>query len=174
MVNSSWTANHIRSLWRWAAPPQLVYPPVDTDSLQQLPLDRCERTRPRAPPGGAGQQRAGGSAAREQAPSAAPRPSHGCRRLKHLYLISLAQFRPEKNHELQLEAYALARQRAGGVGVGVGGWWWGGGARAAMLLRATRLRQLDVEGRVGAWLSQLPWPCPQARMRQGRPSGCHH
>lgn len=35
------------------------------------------------------------------------------RRLKHLFLVSVAQFRPEKNHRLQLEAYALARQWAG-------------------------------------------------------------
>jgi glycosyltransferase involved in cell wall biosynthesis len=36
------------------------------------------------------------------------------RKLKHLYLVSVAQFRPEKNHRLQLEAFALARQRAAG------------------------------------------------------------
>lgn len=74
MVNSSWTAGHIRQLWwRWREP-ALVYPPCDTESLQRLPLDR---------------------------------------RLKRLFLVSVAQFRPEKNHRLQLEAYALARKRAG-------------------------------------------------------------
>eukprot|EP00983_Pelagomonas_calceolata_P132648 1161892-Pelagomonas_calceolata.AAC.5 len=36
-----------------------------------------------------------------------------CRRLKQLYLISVAQFRPEKNHRLQLEAFAAAKQKAG-------------------------------------------------------------
>ena len=35
------------------------------------------------------------------------------RRLKQLYLISVSQFRPEKNHRLQLEAYAAARRNAG-------------------------------------------------------------
>jgi alpha-1,2-mannosyltransferase len=35
------------------------------------------------------------------------------RRLKHLFLVSVAQFRPEKNHRLQLEAYAMAREQAG-------------------------------------------------------------
>lgn len=34
------------------------------------------------------------------------------RRLKHLFLVSVAQFRPEKNHRLQLEALALARSQA--------------------------------------------------------------
>ena len=51
MVNSSWTAAHIRSLWWGRQPPALVYPPCDTEELRRLPLDR---------------------------------------RLKHLYLVSLA------------------------------------------------------------------------------------
>eukprot|EP00775_Hariotina_reticulata_P005441 gene5440-5674_t len=73
LVNSSWTAGHVRQLWWSWHDPALVYPPCDTTDLQKLPLDR---------------------------------------RLKHLFLISVAQFRPEKNHRLQLEAYALARQWA--------------------------------------------------------------
>lgn len=35
------------------------------------------------------------------------------RKLKHLFLISVNQFRPEKNHRLQLTSYALARRLAG-------------------------------------------------------------
>ena len=34
------------------------------------------------------------------------------RKLKQLYLVSVAQFRPEKNHSMQLRAFALARQLA--------------------------------------------------------------
>ena len=34
------------------------------------------------------------------------------RKLKRLYLVSVAQFRPEKDHNLQLEAFALARRTA--------------------------------------------------------------
>lgn len=34
------------------------------------------------------------------------------RKLKRLYLVSVAQFRPEKQHGLQLEALALARSQA--------------------------------------------------------------
>lgn len=74
MVNSSWTAAHVRQLWWMWEEPALVYPPCDTTDLQTLPLDR---------------------------------------RLKHLFLVSVAQFRPEKNHRLQLEAYAMAREVAG-------------------------------------------------------------
>jgi hypothetical protein len=40
MVNSSWTAAHIQSLWWAGRSPTLVYPPCDTEELQQLPLDR--------------------------------------------------------------------------------------------------------------------------------------
>ncbi|KXZ55239.1 hypothetical protein GPECTOR_3g38 [Gonium pectorale] len=35
------------------------------------------------------------------------------RKLKRLYLVSVAQFRPEKNHRLQLQAFALAKRAAG-------------------------------------------------------------
>ena len=34
------------------------------------------------------------------------------RRLKRLYLVSVAQFRPEKDHALQLDSLALARRNA--------------------------------------------------------------
>ena len=45
MVNSSWTQGHIRSLWwghgsRSMGRLSLVFPPVDTEDLQRLPLDR--------------------------------------------------------------------------------------------------------------------------------------
>lgn len=79
MVNSSWTKDHIATLWclRWR-PPQLVYPPCDTADLQQLPLDR---------------------------------------KLKRLLVLSVAQYRPEKNQELQLRALAaLLRNGVQGVG----------------------------------------------------------
>jgi len=73
IVNSTWTAGHIRQLWwKWEAP-TVVFPPCNTLTLQQLPIDR---------------------------------------KLKRLYLVSVAQFRPEKNHRLQLEAFARARQAA--------------------------------------------------------------
>jgi hypothetical protein len=73
MVNSSWTAEHIRRLWWRLEPPARVFPPCDVADLAGLPLDR---------------------------------------KLKRLYLVSLAQFRPEKDHALQLRAFARARRRA--------------------------------------------------------------
>eukprot|EP01126_Amoeba_proteus_P006316 TRINITY_DN12204_c0_g2_i1.p1 TRINITY_DN12204_c0_g2~~TRINITY_DN12204_c0_g2_i1.p1 ORF type:complete len:354 (+),score=60.14 TRINITY_DN12204_c0_g2_i1:425-1486(+) len=63
MVNSTWTRNHIRSLW--GCEPHLIYPPVDCASLQELPLSPREPT-----------------------------------------IVSIAQFRKEKNHMLQLESFS--------------------------------------------------------------------
>lgn len=72
MVNSTWTGNHIRTIWK-REDLFLVYPPVDTETLRNLPLGRSE-TEP--------------------------------------FLISVGQFRPEKNHMLQLLAFAKARELA--------------------------------------------------------------
>eukprot|EP00911_Craspedida_sp_UC1_P000013 UC1_evm1s10 len=67
MVNSTWTANHVKQLWSLAsARVETVYPPCNTSSFGALPLE------PRA------QQE----------------------------IVSVAQFRPEKDHALQLKAMA--------------------------------------------------------------------
>ena len=73
MVNSKWTENHIRHIWRQKSRPILVYPPVDAVSLRQLPLERS---------------------------------------LEKRIIISVAQFRPEKNHALQIQAYAKCLKNA--------------------------------------------------------------
>ena len=108
MVNSSWTRGHIRKLW-WRHQREeavsLVYPPVDTEGLQTLPLDR---------------------------------------RLKPLSLISIAQFRPEKDQRKQLEAFALSK-RVAGDGPG------GRAVRVARLKMVGSCRNKDDEER----LSQL-------------------
>jgi alpha-1,2-mannosyltransferase len=45
----------------------------------------------------------------------APSLAHWCsRRLKQLFIVSVAQFRPEKDHRKQLQAFAEAKSRAGG------------------------------------------------------------
>eukprot|EP00804_Cyclotella_cryptica_P002710 CCRYP_009621-RB/>CCRYP_009621-RB protein AED:0.07 eAED:0.07 QI:21/1/1/1/1/1/4/889/522 len=68
IVNSSWTKGHIQYLWRLAGDIHVVFPPVDTKSLEQLSL-----THP-------------------------PRDN---------LILSIGQFRPEKDHTLQLKAFAL-------------------------------------------------------------------
>jgi len=71
MVNSTWTQEHIASLWRGAAGRiHVVFPPCDTESLKNLPLDRL-------------------------------RP----------IIVSIGQFRPEKDHTLQIRSFELLRKK---------------------------------------------------------------
>ncbi|CAO3642300.1 unnamed protein product [Cunninghamella blakesleeana] len=63
MVNSTWTKGHIEQIWHTEA--DIVYPPCDTETLNELSLEN--------------------------------------RKTK---IISVAQFRPEKDHSLQLKALA--------------------------------------------------------------------
>ena len=65
MVNSTWTHGHISKIWK---PEKLfiVYPPCDTTSFQQLPIQRD---------------------------------------MKKFSVVSIGQFRPEKDHELQLAVW---------------------------------------------------------------------
>ncbi|XP_036760757.2 GDP-Man:Man(3)GlcNAc(2)-PP-Dol alpha-1,2-mannosyltransferase [Manis pentadactyla] len=69
MVNSSWTLNHILSLWKAGNRTSVVYPPCDVQAFLDTPLREAEAA-------------AG-----------------------HL-LVSVGQFRPEKNHPLQIRAFA--------------------------------------------------------------------
>ncbi|KXS19347.1 glycosyltransferase family 4 protein [Gonapodya prolifera JEL478] len=69
MVNSTWTKNHIDSLWNIPQRTSLVYPPCNVGTLATTPLEGRE-----------------------------PK------------VVSVAQFRPEKAHMLQVEAFALARR----------------------------------------------------------------
>ena len=75
MVNSSWTKGHIQYLWRLAGDIHVVFPPVDTKSLDALPLNDPPREN---------------------------------------LILSIGQFRPEKDHVLQLKSFALLLERYGG------------------------------------------------------------
>uniref|UniRef100_A0A8C8M7G8 GDP-Man:Man(3)GlcNAc(2)-PP-Dol alpha-1,2-mannosyltransferase n=1 Tax=Oncorhynchus tshawytscha TaxID=74940 RepID=A0A8C8M7G8_ONCTS len=68
IVNSSWTLNHILTLWRATKRTCLVYPPSDTHAFLQLPLDEDS-----------------------------DRKCHS--------IASIGQFRPEKDHRLQIRAF---------------------------------------------------------------------
>ncbi|XP_072382621.1 GDP-Man:Man(3)GlcNAc(2)-PP-Dol alpha-1,2-mannosyltransferase [Diabrotica undecimpunctata] len=70
LVNSTFTMEHLNSLWN--RPLHLVYPPCETDHLKKLQRDK---TRP-----------------------------------KNIRIMSLAQFRPEKDHPLQLQALYELRE----------------------------------------------------------------
>lgn len=78
MVNSSWTLDHILSLWRAPNRTSVVYPPCDVSAFLDIPLE-----------------------------------DDGDK--KRHSIISVAQFRPEKDHRLQIRAFkkVLDRGRAG-------------------------------------------------------------
>lgn len=78
MVNSSWTLDHILSLWRAPNRTSVVYPPCDVGAFLDLPLEED-----------------------------GDKKCHS--------IVSIGQFRPEKDHRLQIRAFkkALDRRREG-------------------------------------------------------------
>lgn len=71
MTNSTWTNNHIKSLWKRTS--RIVYPPCNVGGLMS-----SKGSRQRQP-----------------------------------WIVSVGQFRPEKDHPLQLKAFALAKKSSG-------------------------------------------------------------
>lgn len=43
MVNSTWTADHINSLWRIPSRTRVIFPPCDTTQFQEMKLDVSQR-----------------------------------------------------------------------------------------------------------------------------------
>ncbi|XP_010791359.1 GDP-Man:Man(3)GlcNAc(2)-PP-Dol alpha-1,2-mannosyltransferase [Notothenia coriiceps] len=78
MVNSSWTLDHILSLWRAPNRTSVVYPPCDVSAFLDIPLEED-----------------------------GDKKCHS--------IVSIGQFRPEKDHRLQIRAFkkVLDRGRAG-------------------------------------------------------------
>lgn len=71
MVNSTWTEDHINSLWDIQLKTHRVYPPCDVNSLKKIPHNNINTVR----------------------------------------IVSVGQFRPEKDHALQLHAFYELRNR---------------------------------------------------------------
>ncbi|XP_008299940.1 GDP-Man:Man(3)GlcNAc(2)-PP-Dol alpha-1,2-mannosyltransferase [Stegastes partitus] len=74
MVNSSWTLDHILSLWRSPNRTSVVYPPCDVSAFLDIPLEED-----------------------------GDKKSHS--------IISIGQFRPEKDHRLQIRAFKKVLDR---------------------------------------------------------------
>lgn len=68
MVNSSWTEEHINTIWKCPLKTHRIYPPCDVKHLTQLPLLGDDK------------------------------------KSDDIRIVSVAQFRPEKNHPLMLRA----------------------------------------------------------------------
>jgi alpha-1,2-mannosyltransferase len=83
LANSSWTKNHIDGLWRTRA--MLFYPPCNTEMNEGINLDQGEgeHARTKAKTGGV------------------------------LSIVSVGQYRPEKDHALQLRAMKLVLDKYG-------------------------------------------------------------
>lgn len=73
MVNSSWTEDHINSIWKCPLKTYRVYPPCDVEHLTKLSLLSAEE-------------------------------KNGI-----IKIVSVGQFRPEKDHPLQLRALYVLR-----------------------------------------------------------------
>ncbi|CAM9145952.1 unnamed protein product [Phaeothamnion confervicola] len=112
MVNSCWTRRHIAALWSsGAVRPSVIYPPCDTDDLKKIPLQRPSVATAGGPAAAAargGKAAVGGAAAGAagEAGAAAVARQHNS-----AVILSLAQFRPEKNHALQIEVMRELKSR---------------------------------------------------------------
>lgn len=120
--NSTWTRNHMDSCWvrkpgsgpvGWGLPSdamKTVYPPCDTQSLQQLPLGRVRTwaetlVEGAAPVNVSARDDQAAKAILSLSASSAPES------FRENLIVSLAQFRPEKDHSLQLRAFALFQKQ---------------------------------------------------------------
>lgn len=92
MVNSSWTEEHINELWLCPLKTHRVYPPCDVEDLKQMSLD-SEITNPQKD----GQQESSKS-------------TGDTKKNNVIKIVSVGQFRPEKDHPLQLRAMYELRQ----------------------------------------------------------------
>ncbi|KAM4561552.1 GDP-Man:Man(3)GlcNAc(2)-PP-Dol alpha-1,2-mannosyltransferase-like [Fundulus diaphanus] len=98
MVNSTWTLRHILALWRSPGRTSIVYPPCDVRAFLDVPLegggdddDELEE----------GWEELGGD-----------EEGGGADRKRHT-IVSVAQFRPEKDHPLQIRAFRKLLDRKG-------------------------------------------------------------
>jgi alpha-1,2-mannosyltransferase len=87
IVNSKWTRGHVQQ--RWGGQAALVHPPVDVDKF--LPSEV-------QPPADAAQ-------------SVEADETKLQRRARDIAIISCAQFRPEKDHSLQIEILRLVHEK---------------------------------------------------------------
>ena len=95
MCNSTWTYNHIIQLWSNPKHTHIVYPPVDVSTLIELPLNKV---RPFV---------------ENKRNSLNDNSNNDITKYRHPIIVSIGQFRPEKNHSLQLHAFSSFLQLAG-------------------------------------------------------------
>ncbi|XP_072301391.1 GDP-Man:Man(3)GlcNAc(2)-PP-Dol alpha-1,2-mannosyltransferase [Eucyclogobius newberryi] len=98
MVNSSWTLGHILALWRSPSRTAVVYPPCDVRAFLDIALeDEDEEDE--------GWEEVGRELRDDGFQAKADR--------KCVSMVSIGQFRPEKDHKLQIQAFKEVSSRRG-------------------------------------------------------------
>lgn len=92
MVNSTWTLRHILALWRCPSRTSIVYPPCDVQAFLDVPLEEEEEE---------GWEELGSR--EEEDGRRGDRKCHA--------IVSVGQFRPEKDHQLQIRSFCKLLQR---------------------------------------------------------------
>lgn len=97
MVNSTWTLGHILALWRSPGRTGVVYPPCDVRAFLDLPLEQDEDD----------DWEEVGRELGDEEPEKKPAESEK----KTFNIVSIGQFRPEKDHRLQIQAFSELLKR---------------------------------------------------------------
>nr|XP_046259610.1 GDP-Man:Man(3)GlcNAc(2)-PP-Dol alpha-1,2-mannosyltransferase-like isoform X2 [Scatophagus argus] len=104
MVNSTWTLGHILALWRCPSRTGVVYPPCDVRAFLDVPLEEEDESEEGWEELGQEELRSG-----QEEDAGVDRKCHS--------IVSVGQFRPEKDHQLQIRAFGkLLDRRAGTPG----------------------------------------------------------
>ncbi|XP_034549841.1 GDP-Man:Man(3)GlcNAc(2)-PP-Dol alpha-1,2-mannosyltransferase-like [Notolabrus celidotus] len=113
MVNSTWTLGHILALWRSPNRTSIVYPPCDVRAFLEVPLEEEDEEEEEEEGWeelgrdiGSGEEEEGGGG----------RGDRKCHTI-----VSVGQFRPEKDHRLQIRAFCKLLDRMDRKGAGPGG-----------------------------------------------------
>lgn len=99
MVNSTWTLGHILALWRSPNRTSIVYPPCDVRAFLDVPLDEENEEEMEE-----GWEELGRELSSEEE-AGGDRKCHS--------IVSVGQFRPEKDHRLQIRAFHKLLDRRG-------------------------------------------------------------
>ncbi|MEQ2290361.1 asparagine-linked glycosylation protein [Ameca splendens] len=101
MVNSTWTLGHILALWRAPSRTSIVYPPCDVRAFLDIPLEGEDEDELEE-----GWEELGRElGSEEEGRGGVDRKCHS--------IVSVGQFRPEKDHPLQIRAFRKLLDRKG-------------------------------------------------------------
>ncbi|XP_041857009.1 GDP-Man:Man(3)GlcNAc(2)-PP-Dol alpha-1,2-mannosyltransferase-like [Melanotaenia boesemani] len=102
MVNSTWTMGHILALWRAPSRTSIVYPPCDVRAFLDIPLEEEDDDEMEE-----GWEELGRELGSEE------EGGNGGGDTKCHSIVSVGQFRPEKDHQLQIRVFRKLLDRKG-------------------------------------------------------------